>query len=345
MATDEQVSTERQGLLGHRASMSLSAAERRLSNTATAISPYAHCPLTTRASGSLVHRNDDHGWHGQAIHDMSVAELREAMSTGSVTATQAVSHFCTRIEQLNPRLNAVIEVNPDALAIAAQRDAERSEAQRSLGPLHGICVLLKDNIDTADKMLTTAGSLALVGSQPAADAALAARLRAAGAVILGKTNLSEWANFRSQNSRSGWSGRGGQTHNPHVLDRSPGGSSAGSAAAIAAGLATLAVGTETNGSIVCPASVCGVVGFKPTVSLVPGSGVIPLSTRQDAAGPIARSVADSAALLAVLAGTGHDYTGTARGIMPLRGRRVGVIAAAELGVQSPAGIAACKAAS
>ena len=284
------------------------------------------------------------------IHEMSVGELQQAMAAGSVTAAQAVAHFSARIRRLNGKLNAVVELNPDAGTIAVRRDADRA-AGRPVGPLHGICVLLKENIDTHDQMHTTAGSLALLSSEPVQDAPLVAQLRRAGAVILGKTNLSEFANFRSQHSRSGWSARGGQTRNPHVLDRSPCGSSAGSAAAIAAGLATVAVGTETNGSIVCPAGVCGVVGLKPTVGVVPGAGIIPLSARQDTAGPIARSVADAAALLDALAKAApaaatsrHHGGGGDGGDSSLAGRRIGVINPAEIGVSSPAGLAACRAA-
>ena len=205
------------------------------------------------------------------------------------------------VDRAGPLLNSVIETNPDALAIADARDAER-RAGTVRGPLHGIPVLIKDNIDSADQMQTTAGSFALVGAKAPRDAYLVSRLREAGALILGKTNLSEWANIRSSRSVSGWSARGGLTRNPHVLDRNTSGSSSGSAAAAAAGLAPLTVGTETDGSIVSPASINGIVGFKPTVGLVSRDGIIPIAQSQDTAGPMTRSVADAALLLQVMAG-------------------------------------------
>lgn len=239
-----------------------------------------------------------------ALDEASVADLQRRMSAGELTAHAIAQQYLDRIaaiDKAGPALNAVIELNPDALASADALDAERA-AGKVRGPLHGVPVLLKDNIDTADGMQTSAGSLALVGAAPTQDAAIVARLRAAGAVILGKTNLSEWANFRSTGSTSGWSARGGQTKNPYVLDRNPCGSSSGSGAAIAANLAAVAVGTETDGSIVCPAGVNGLVGIKPTVGLVARSGIVPISASQDTAGPMARSVADAAALLTVLAG-------------------------------------------
>jgi amidase len=231
----------------------------------------------------------------------TIAQLHEALAAGRTTVRDLQQHYAARIEALDvhgPALHSVLETNPDAAAIAASLDA--SPGPR--GALFGVPVLLKDNIDTADGMLTTAGSLALTGSRPARDAFVVARLRAAGALILGKTNLSEWANFRSKRSSSGWSGRGGQTRNPYALDRSPCGSSSGSAVAVAADLAVVAVGSETDGSIVCPASVNGLVGIKPTVGLVSRTGIIPISASQDTAGPLARTVADAAALLSVLAG-------------------------------------------
>ena len=288
----------------------------------------------------------------QRISDMTVRELRDNMFAGLITSVEATAHFCARIEQLNGQINAVVEVNPDAASIAAQCDRERAAAgtagASSLGPLHGVCVLLKENIDTADSMLTTAGSLALLESEPVADAPLVAQLRSAGAIILGKTNLSEWANFRSTASRSGWSARGGQTHNPFVLDRSPCGSSSGSGAALAAGLATLAVGTETDGSIVCPAAVNGLIGLKPTVGVVPGQGIIPISHSQDTAGPMARTVADAAALLSVLASpqssASADYERYLKPAEGLHGMRVGVVVPSQMGVTLPAAIEACQAA-
>jgi amidase len=242
------------------------------------------------------------------------------------------------VDKAGPKLNAVIELNPDALVIADQLDAER-KAGHVRGPLHGIPVLLKDNIDTADKMQTTAGSLALVGQKPPRDADVAARLREAGAVILGKTNPTEWANYRGNNSSSGWSGRGGQTRNPYALDRNPSGSSSGSGAAVSANLCVVAVGTETNGSIMSPASACGVVGMKPTVGLVSRAGIIPIAASQDTAGPMARTVQDAALLLAAIAGedardeaTRAIPAGLVAGLVAgplksgaLRGARIGVV--------------------
>ncbi len=222
---------------------------------------------------------------------------------GATTVVGVVAQFLERVDRLDkrgPAVNAIIELNPDAPAIAAARDAELKDG-RSRGPLHGIPVLLKDNINTADRMRTSAGSLALADNRPARDAFIVERLRAAGAVVLGKTNLSEWANFRSTHSTSGWSARGGLTRNPHVLDRNTSGSSSGTAAGLAAGFATLGVGTETDGSIISPSSVCGIVGIKPTVGLCSRSGIIPISRSQDTPGPMARTVADVAALLGPLA--------------------------------------------
>ncbi|MET7256867.1 amidase [Dyadobacter fermentans] len=236
--------------------------------------------------------------------EMTIAEMQKRMQAGRLTSLALTRHYLdeiTRIDKAGPKLASVIEVNPDAARIAAALDKERKSG-RTRGPLHGIPVLLKDNIDTADRMKTTAGSLALLDNVASQDAFLVARLREAGAVILGKTNLSEWANFRSTRSSSGWSSRGGQTHNPYVLDRSPCGSSSGSAVAVAANLCAVAVGTETNGSIACPASMNGVVGIKPTVGLVSRNGVIPISQTQDTAGPFGRTVADAAALLGAMAG-------------------------------------------
>jgi amidase len=234
----------------------------------------------------------------------SVAELGALMRSGALTSHELTQRYLDRIGQMDKAgvaLNAVIELNPDALAIAGRRDAERKAGTVS-GPLHGIPVLIKDNIGSSDKMRTTAGSLALAKSTPAGDAFIVERLRAAGAVLLGKTNLSEWANYRSTHSTSGWSGRGGLTRNPYVLDRNTSGSSSGTGAAIAATFATVGIGTETDGSIVSPSSICGIVGIKPTVGLWGRSGIIPISASQDTAGPMARSVADAAALLGPLTG-------------------------------------------
>jgi amidase len=240
-----------------------------------------------------------------AVVEASVAGLQEAMASGRTSSKALVAQSLARIKAIDkagPRLNAVIELNPEAAAIAAALDRER-KAGRVRGPLHGIPVLLKDNIATADRMQTTAGSLALVGVKPPRDAFVVAKLREAGAVILGKTNLSEWANIRSTRSTSGWSARGGLTRNPYALDRNTSGSSSGSGAAIAASLAVVAVGTETDGSITSPAGVNGIVGIKPTVGLVSRAGIIPIAHSQDTAGPMARTVADAAALLAAMAGS------------------------------------------
>ncbi|HLK56280.1 MAG TPA: amidase [Chthonomonadaceae bacterium] len=236
------------------------------------------------------------------LDEATVADLQAGMASGKYTAQSLAELYLQRIERVDwqgPSLRSVLEINPDALDIARKVDAERA-AGKLRGPLHGIPVLLKDNIGTADRMETTAGSLALVGARPAHNAPLATCLIAAGAVLLGKTNLSEWANFRSTHSVSGWSGRGGQTRNPYALDRSPSGSSSGSGAAIAANLAALAVGTETDGSILSPSAANSLVGIKPTVGLISRTGVIPIAHSQDTAGPMARTVRDAAILLGAL---------------------------------------------
>jgi len=238
------------------------------------------------------------------LEEVTVAELQAGMSSGRYSARHVVELYLGRIaamDRTGVSLQSIIETNPDALTRAEELDRERA-AKGTRGPLHGIPVLLKDNIDTADRMTTTAGSLALEGSIPPRDSHVAERLHAAGAVLLAKTNLSEWANIRSNRSSSGWSGRGGQCRNPYVLDRNPCGSSSGSAAAVSANFGAVAVGTETDGSIVCPASANGVVGIKPTVGLVSRAGIIPISHTQDTAGPLCRTVADAAALLSALAG-------------------------------------------
>ncbi len=261
------------------------------------------------------------------------------MQSGRESAATLTRKYLARIAALDrggPKLNSVIELNPDALAIARELDAER-RAKGPRGPLHGIPVLLKDNIDTHDRMKTTAGSLALVGSHPLQDATVTRKLREAGAVILGKTNLSEWANFRGNKSTSGWSGRGGQTRNPYALDRNPSGSSSGSAAAVAANLCSFGIGTETDGSIVSPSSHCGIVGLKPTLGLISRAGIIPIAHSQDTAGPMGRTVTDVAIALGALVGederdaatpeskgrTHRDYTAflDKNG---LRGARIGV---------------------
>ena len=273
------------------------------------------------------------------VVEASVAELQEAMAKGKITSKALTAEYLARIKRIDkagPKINAVIEVNPDALAMAEALDAERAK-KGPRGPLHGIPVLIKDNIATADGMQTTAGSLALVGVKPPRDAFVVEKLRAAGAVILGKTNLSEWANIRSTRSTSGWSARGGLTRNPYALDRNTSGSSSGSAAAIAASLAAVAVGTETDGSITSPASVNGLVGVKPTLGLVSRAGIIPIAHSQDTAGPMARSVADAAALLTAMAGTDPRDVDTADASIKtadftkaldagaLKGARLGVI--------------------
>ena len=238
------------------------------------------------------------------LEEATISGLQEMMASGRMTSEKLVSLYFARIDRVDrggTGLNAVVQKNPDAPAIARELDRERRE-KGPRGPLHGIPVLIKDNIDTADAMETTAGSLALLGSKPAKDAFVVGRLRQAGAVIIGKTNLSEWANFRSSHSTSGWSGRGGQTHNPYALDRNPSGSSSGTAAAVSANLAAVGIGTETDGSIVSPSSCCGLVGLKPTVGLVSRSGIVPIAHSQDTAGPMARTVGDAATLLGAMTG-------------------------------------------
>jgi amidase len=273
-----------------------------------------------------------------AFDEATVAGLQARMADGTLdsrTLTRAYLDRIAAIDKAGPAVNAIIELNPDAMAEAAARDAERG-AGKVRGPLHGIPVLLKDNID-AVPMVNSAGSLALADNRPAHDAFLVQRLRAAGAVILGKTNLSEWANFRSTHASSGWTGRGGQTRNPYVLDRNPCGSSSGTGSAIAANMAAVGVGTETDGSVICPAAMTGLVGIKPTLGLVSRGGIIPLAHSQDTAGPMTRTVADAAALLTAMAGSdpadaatsaadahATDYT---RFLQPgaLAGKRIGVI--------------------
>jgi amidase len=270
--------------------------------------------------------------------EVSVTALQDEMQAGRLTSKAITEHYLQRIadfDQKGPALHSIIETNPEAVSVAEELDRER-KLKGPRGPLHGIPVILKDNIDTADRMTTTAGSLALEGSIAPRDAGLAARLRSGGALLLAKANMSEWANIRSTHSTSGWSARGGQCRNPYALDRNPCGSSSGSAVAISANLGAIAVGTETDGSIVCPASTTGIVGIKPTVGLVSRAGIIPISHTQDTAGPLCRSVADAAALLSVMAGPDprdgatsvarrhmQDYT---KSLDPggLRGKRLGV---------------------
>lgn len=273
------------------------------------------------------------------LDEETISSLQEKLTSGSYTSEQLVEIYLKQIESIDkkgPNLNAIIEINPDAVSIAKEMDNERKNG-KNRGTLHGIPVLIKDNIDTADKMQTTAGSLAMIGNIASQDAFIVKKLRDAGAIIIGKTNLSEWANFRSIQSSSGWSGRGGQTKNPYILDHNPCGSSAGSGVAVSANLCVIAVGTETDGSIVCPASVNGIVGIKPTVGLVSRSGIIPISKTQDTAGPMARTVKDAAILLGVLSGidTKDLITNQSKGksftdytqfldLNALKGKRIGI---------------------
>jgi amidase len=272
------------------------------------------------------------------LDEVTIADLQSGMASGRYSSHSITEKYLQRIDEIDkqgPALASVIEVNPDALSISDGLDKER-QAGHVRGPLHGIPILIKDNIDTADRMQTTAGSLALLGSKPARDSFMAQKLREAGAVILGKTNLSEWANIRSSHSSSGWSGRGGLTKNPYALDRNPCGSSSGSGAAVSASLCGAAVGTETDGSVVCPSSANGIAGIKPTVGLLSRSGIIPISHSQDTAGPMARSVRDAAILLTALAGVDPRDSATAESqgkatdyaqfLDPngLRGARIGV---------------------
>src|SRR6478609_5270701 len=273
------------------------------------------------------------------LEELTIADLQNKMKTGELTSKAITEFYLEKINSLDkngPAINSVIELNPDALTIAARLDKERNE-NKVRGALHGIPVLIKDNIDTGDQMLTTAGSIAMEGNRAAKDAFIISKLREAGAVLLGKTNLSEWANFRSSRSSSGWSSRGGQTKNPYSLERNPCGSSSGSGAAVSANLCAVAIGTETDGSIICPSSINGIVGIKPTVGLLSRSGIIPISATTDTAGPMARTVTDAAILLSALTGidendavtkssegkTEKDYTKflDADG---LKGKRIGI---------------------
>jgi amidase len=274
------------------------------------------------------------------LDEFTIADLQDGMKSGKYTARSLVEKYTEHIEAIDkrgPAINAVIEMNPDAPAIADALDSER-KAKGPRGPLHGIPVLIKDNIDTADRMMTTAGSLALLGSHPLKDSFVAQRLRSAGAVILGKTNLSEWANSRSSHSTSGWSGRGGLTRNPYALDRNPCGSSSGTGAGISANLAAVGIGTETDGSIVCPSSANGLAGIKPTVGLVSRTGIIPISHTQDGAGPMCRSLRDAAIVLSALTGVDPEDGATAASMgkthpdysqfcdpAGLKGARIGVV--------------------
>lgn len=297
--------------------------------------------------------NSEAGVHDFELSEMTIDQLQQKMKDNTYTSRAITQLYLNRINEIDkkgPSINAVIEINPDALAIADQLDKER-KAGRVRGPLHGIPVLVKDNIDTADKMMTTAGALALVGNTASKDAFVISRLRDAGAVLLGKTNLSEWANFRSSRSTSGWSSRGGQTKNPVMLDRNPCGSSSGSGAAVAANLCSVAIGTETDGSVIAPSSFCGIVGIKPTVGLISRSGIIPISSTQDTAGPMARTVRDAAILLGVLTGIDpsdpatvgsdgkaeNDYT-RFLDVNGLQGKRIGVEKAFFIGHEGVVGL-------
>jgi amidase len=312
-----------------------------LLGTAAIATGAAAKPLVARGAGAAVHSGVYSGdVPSFELDEVTISELQEAMKSGKMTSRSITEKYLARIDQIDkqgPALNAIIELNPDAVSIADAMDAERKE-KGPRGPLHGIPVLIKDNIDTADKMMTTAGSLALLGSHAAKDSTVAQKLRDAGAVILGKTNLSEWANIRSNHSTSGWSGRGGQTKNPYALDRNPCGSSSGSGAAVSANLAAAAIGTETDGSIVCPSSTCGVAGIKPTVGLVSRTGIIPISHTQDTAGPMCRTLRDAAILLGALTGMDaadsataesreHSYTDYTQFLKEdgLKGARIGVV--------------------
>lgn len=281
--------------------------------------------------------------------EASVSDLSKRLAAGTLTSAALVAHYQARIASLDkagPAVNAMIEMNPDAMSIAIGLDAER-RAGRLRGPLHGIPIVIKDNLATADRMMTTAGSLAMVGATPPADARVVSALRAAGVVILGKTNMCEWAHFRAWHSTSGWSGRGGLCRNPYALARNTSGSSSGTAVAVTSNFASLGIGTETDGSIISPSSCCGIVGIKPTVGLVSRQGIIPISRSQDTAGPMTRSVADAATLLTVMASTSEltdvgprpsgavDY---AASLVPggLRGARIGVVREGLFGYSDPA---------
>ena len=298
--------------------------------------------LSVKACASPLDESPDHGAQEKPfeLEEWSVADLKEAMESGKYTSRQICELYLARIkekDQVEGGLNSVIEVNPDALEIADALDGERADG-KVRGPLHGIPIMIKDNIDTGDKMMTTAGSMALAGTSAPDDAFIVKKLRESGAVLLGKTNLSEWANFRSTRSSSGWSGRGRQTSNAFALDRNPCGSSSGSGAAVSGNMCAITIGTETNGSVVCPSSANGVVGIKPTVGLWSRDGIIPISETQDTAGPMAKSVADAATLLGELTGVdeaddrtkeseGNSYTDYTQFLDAngLDGKRIGVL--------------------
>jgi len=303
------------------------------------VAALASLPLSLEYTGCAQPNPPPKPGKHSGLEEATITELQIAMNAGKETAVSLTKKYLQRIKELDasgPTLRAVIELNPDALRIARELDQERKQ-KGPRGKLHGVPVLIKDNIATHDRMTTTAGSLALAGSIAPQDSFVAQKLREAGAVILGKSNLSEWANYRGDRSSSGWSARGGQTKNPYVLDRNPSGSSSGSAAAVAASLCAAAVGTETDGSIISPSAVCGIVGIKPTVGLVSRRGIIPISRTQDTAGPMARTVTDAAILLNALAGgdprdeatqnsnvaAGFDYAASLD-VNGLKGARIGV---------------------
>lgn len=307
------------------------------SASAVSLVAFSHLPSWPRRKEHLgLKPFDDKNFE---LEEATLMDLQAAMRSGEITSERLVGLYLERIGKLDkegPALNSILEINPDALAIAKAMDEERKQ-KNARGSLHGIPVVIKANIDTADKMTTTAGSLALAGLRPPRDAFIVEKLRKAGAVILGKANLSEWANFRSTRSSSGWSSQGGQTKNPYALNRNPGGSSSGSAVAVAANLCAVSIGTETDGSIMCPASLCGVVGIKPTVGLVSRSGIIPIAHSQDTAGPMARTVADAAIFIGVLTGIDQrdPATSESKGKAPvdystfldingLKGARIGI---------------------
>ena len=277
-----------------------------------ALSSAAILVNSTTATGAPLPPEADRAAEPKAfeLDEVTISQLQERLASGKLSSVALVKKYLARIREVDGRLRSVLELNPDALSIAAALDRER-KSKGPRGPMHGIPVLIKDNIATHDRMTTTAGSLALDGSIAPRDAFLVQQLRAAGAIILGKTNLSEWANFRGDRSTSGWSGRGGQTHNPYALDRNPSGSSSGSAVSVSANLCAVAVGTETDGSILSPARFNGVVGLKPTVGLVSRSGIIPISRTQDTAGPMARTVTDAAILLGAMTGEDSRDSATA----------------------------------
>jgi len=273
-----------------------------------AITSFAVACNTTATNKNAEKENASTSPEDFKLNEITIDELQQKMKSGEYTSRSITEMYLKRINDIDkngPAINAVIELNPDALNIADGLDNERKSG-KVRGPLHGIPVLIKDNINTADKMMTTAGALALEGNKASKDAFIIKHLREAGAVLLGKTNLSEWANFRSSRSTSGWSSRGGQTKNPVMLDRNPCGSSSGSGAAVAANLCAVAIGTETDGSVIAPSSFCGIVGIKPTVGLLSRSGIIPISKTQDTAGPMARTVKDAAILLGTLTGVDSD---------------------------------------